>query len=243
MPKMGREGPAPERLRVDVWTNRKRDPELVEWLWRNPRVAGKKIRELLRAYLAEEGAGAPLAKTATATAPAVAPAAPVGAVSPTPERRPPHGAVPTGAPLPPASIEPAPVPKLDIRDQPQSRPDGAAARPAPAKHLDVAPVEAPKAPPRPLQQPRETTPPSEARAQPPPPVAHQRAPSPAPARETMPASAPPSDPQAPPPNPRPKEPPVSDQTSKMTQVHMTPEAVRAKEELMRLVRSAPKPGR
>lgn len=269
MPKMGREGPAPERLRVDVWTNRKRDPELVEWLWRNPRVAGKIIRELLRAYLAEEGARASSPVNATASLPPAEATAPAASVAPVPGAPAPpraekpvtmsrHDAAPTTAPAPPASSDQTPARTPDVRAQPRSRPDGEAAHPAPAQDSHVTPAEAPKVSPRQLQQPRETKGPNEASARPlPSPMARQRAPlpapapspvqEPAPARAPAPAhvplSAPPPHPPATPPRPLVEEPPAPDQASKVTQVHMTPEAERAKEALMKLVRSAPKPSR
>lgn len=54
MVKLGRNGPAPARFRVDVRVDARRDPEVVQWLWNNPRSAPKKIRELLRVYVAAE---------------------------------------------------------------------------------------------------------------------------------------------------------------------------------------------
>lgn len=276
MPKMGRDGPAPERLRVDVWTNRKRDPELVEWLWRNPRIAAKKIRELLRAYLAAgadgvgsppgepepitadqsqpEAAPRPLAAQPRAmagaprgpglpSAPAVAtahapPTVPIAAHSPVAADG--HGQATGSSPAQPAAVPPQPKPRaaaqkdVDVRPRPPVAAEPAGENATPAEWPPTARQPAKEAPPTRAHTwdsavaPVAT--PTRSPSQPPPPSspATTSSPSLTPAPASVPAPAP--------------APEVAPAVSKEPEVNMTPEAIKAREALLKLVRSAPKPG-
>lgn len=268
MPKMGRDGPAPERLRVDVWTNRKRDPELVEWLWRNPRNAAKKIRELLRAYLAAgadgEGslpgepkpvtagqsqaeaplrplpaqprarAGAPRS-TGHPSAPAVtatpaSPTMPIAAHAPVAVDGPVQA---TGSsPAQPAAVPAQPKPRAGVQKEVDVPPRPPVAIEAASEN--VTPAEWPPA----TRQPAKEAPPMRARTEDPA-VAPVATPARSPSQPPPPSSPAPAPAPSPAPAPAPE---VTPAASKEPEVNMTPEAIKAREALLKLVRSAPRPG-
>lgn len=225
MPKMERNGPAPERLRVQVWTNRNRDPEMVEWLWQNPRHAAGKIRELLRAYLVSEGiAAGPAPGRDVRSGPAEHPRHEQAASSVTPTAKPAVAPppVPTPVPVPPAHPVRTPSPPVTPAVA-GSPPHMAEVGPTPRPEVVDKMASSERSPTRPVAKQDGAR---RVDAQPAAPLNRET-------QHRRPVETPPPDAATAAPS----------QAGKGTQVHMTPEALKSLESLRTLVASAPVPRR